>query len=246
MKATLDDLKSAYKSQIRRRVSESREGCPHSETIFRVFDESVSPADKEKVIDHVTACSHCLAEFEHFLHFSREGEKAVRDITRLLRKKDQPAPGLGKRPKILRILLGSRVQTRPLWRWAAGLLLPVVILGLFLTGIRLLYRTREDRERGRLPGHVHLISPVRGKKTETPLIFRWEAIPSAESYQLEIFDESLLPLWKSPRIKGVIYEPPSQAAEIIQKNKTHYWTITAWLVDGTKRESPLEEFTLKK
>lgn len=246
MKVTLDDLKSAYKSQIRRRVPSSREGCPLAETIFRAFDESVSPADKEKVIDHVTVCSHCLREFEHFLHFSREEEKAVGDIAGYLRKKGQTASGPGKRPKILEILLGSRVQPRPLWRWAAGFLLTVVIIGLFLIGIRPLYRTPEDRERGRLPGYVHLISPVRGKRTETPLIFRWEATPSAEYYQLEIYDESLLPLWKSPRIKGVIYELPSKATEIIQKNKTHYWTITAWLIDGTKRESLLEEFTLKE
>jgi hypothetical protein len=244
MKVTLDDLKNAYKSQIRRCVSSSREGCPLPETIFRAFDESVSPTDKDKVIDHVTACSHCLAEFEHFLHFSREEEKAVGDIARHLRKKDHTASGPGKRPKILETLLGSRVQARPLWRWAAGLLLLVVIIGLFLTGIRHLYRTPEDRERGKLHGNVHLISPVRGKKTEPPLIFRWEAIPGAESYQLEIYDESLLLLWKSPRIKGVIYEPLPKATQSIQKNKTHYWTITAWLVDGTKRESPLEEFTL--
>jgi hypothetical protein len=246
MKITSDDLKSAYKSHIRRRIPSSREGCPPAEDIFSVFDESASPADKAKVIDHVTGCSYCLQEFELLLEFFREQEKAVKDIAGHLRTKDRSSRIPGKRPKVLEILLGSGVQTRPPWRWAAASLFAIMITGLFLIGIKSFYRTPEDKERGRLPGQVHLISPVRGQKIETPLVFRWEATPSSEYYQLEIFDESLLPLWKSSQIRGVFLELPPKTAEILKKNKAYFWTITACLIDGTKRESPLEEFALKE
>lgn len=244
MKITYDDLKRAYKSHIRRRIPSSREGCPPAEKIFSVFDKSTSPADKEKIIDHVTGCSYCLQEFELLQGFLREEEKAVEDIASYLRAKDGSTRIPGKRPKILEILLGPRVQARPLWRLAAASLFAVIITGLFLIGIKSFFRTPEDKERGRLPGQVHLISPVRGQKVETPLVFRWEGTPSAEYYQLEIFDESLLPLWKSSRIEEVYYELSPQAAGIIKENKAYFWTITAWFIDGTKRESPLEEFTL--
>lgn len=244
MKITYDDLKRAYKSHIRRRIPSSREGCPPAENIFSVFDKSKSPADKEKIIDHVTGCSYCLQEFELLQGFLREEEKAVEDIASYLRAKDGSTRIPGKRPKILEILLGPRVQARPLWRLAAASLFAVIITGLFLIGIKSFFRTPEDKERGRLPGQVHLISPVRGQKVETPLVFRWEGTPSAEYYQLEIFDESLLPLWKSSRIEEVYYELSPQAAGIIKENKAYFWTITAWFIDGTKRESPLEEFTL--
>jgi len=246
MKITYDDLKRAYKSHIRRRVPSSREGCPPAESIFSVFDGSTFPVDKDKVIDHVTGCSHCLQEFELLLDFLREEEKAVGDIASYLRTKDWGTRIPGKRPKILEILLGPKVQARPLWRLAAASLFAVIITGLFLIGIKSFFRTPEDKERGRLSGQVHLVSPVRGQKIETPLVFRWEGTPRAEYYQLEIFDESLLPLWKASRITEVYYELPPMAADIVKGNKAYFWAVTAWLIDGTKRESPLEEFILKE
>jgi len=245
MKITHDNLKRAYKSHIRRRVPSSREGCPPAESIFSVFDESASPADKEKVIDHVTGCSHCLQEFELFLGFHRDEEKAVGDIADYLRTKDRSAGIPVKRPKILDILLGSRLQARPLWKWAAGSFFAVILAGLVLISIRSFFIAPEGRERGRLPGQVHLSSPVRGQRIEVPVVFRWEGMRGAEYYHLEIFDKSLLPLWKSPRIKEVYYELPSKAADTIMKTEVYFWAITAWLIDGTKRESPLEEFRLK-
>jgi len=247
MKITYDDLKRAYKTHIRRRIPSSREGCPPAENIFSVFDKSTSPADKEKIIDHVTVCSYCLQEFELMQGFIREEEKAVGDIASYLGTKDGNTRIPGKRPKILEILLGSRVQARALWRLAAAsLFVIIVITGLFLIGTRSFFRTPEDRERGRLPGQVHLISPIRGQKIETPLLFRWERTPNAEYYQLEIFDESLLPIWKNSRIEGVYYVLSPQAADLIKQNKIYFWTITAWLIDGTKKESPLEEFIFKE
>jgi hypothetical protein len=247
MKITFDDLKRAYTSHIHRHIPSSREGCPPAENIFSVFDKSTSPADKEKIIDHVTGCSFCLQEFELMQGFVREEEKEVRDIASYLRTKDGSTRIPGKRSKILEILLGSKVQARALWRLAAASLFVIIIItGLFLIGTKTFFRTSEDRERGRLPRQVHLISPIRGQKIETPLLFRWEETPNAEYYQLEIFDESLLPIWKGSRIEGVYFELPPQAADLIKQNTVYFWTITAWLIDGTKRESPLEEFTLRE
>ena len=247
MKLTHDDLKKAYKSHIRGRILSSREGCPPAESIFRVFDKSTPPADKDKIIDHVTACSYCLQEFELMKDFVREEEKAVGDIAGYFRTKDKWTRIQGKRSKILKIWLGSRVQARAFWRWAAASLFVIIIVtGLFLIGTKSLFRTPDDRERGKLPGQVHLVSPIRGQKIGTPLLFRWERIPNAEYYQLEIFDESLLPIWKSSRIEGVNYELPRQAADLINQGKAYFWMITSWLIDGTKRESSLEEFILRE
>jgi len=246
MKITYDDLKSAYKSHIRKRVPSSRVGCPSAENILRVFDASTSPADKEKVVNHMTDCSYCFQEFELWLSFLREQEKLLEDIMDWLGTKDKAARIQTNGAKILWSLLTPRVRSRPLWKWAVGLLCSVVMIGLFFIGIKSLVMNPEFKERGKLPGQIHLLSPVQGEKIRSPLVFRWEGTPRAEYYHLEIFDRTLLPVWKSPRVEGLRYELPSEAAEFIKKDEAYFWTITAWLKDGMKRESPLEEFTLNK
>jgi hypothetical protein len=246
MKITFDDLKSAYKSHIKRRVPLSREGCPSPENILSVFESSASFEDKERVVNHLAGCSYCTQEFELCRGLFREQGKALEDMLGWLRKNDRCAGIRGKRSNILASLSGPRVQGRPLWKLAVGFLSAAVLIGLSFIGVKLLVTAPELRERGRLPGQVHLISPVEGEKIKFPPVFRWEGTPGAEYYNLEIFDRTLLPLWKSPRIEGLRYELPPDAAKFIKKDEVYFWTITAWLKDGMKRDSPLEEFTLSK
>lgn len=245
MKITHDDLRHAYKSHIKSCVPPSREACPPAEKIFNVFDESVSPADKEKVIDHVTRCCYCLREYELFLEFHRKEEKAIGDIAGFFQRKGIRSRISGKKPTAWGSLWGLMVKPRTLWRFLAASLFAVSIIGFILIGVKSFLRAPEDKERGRPPGQVHLIAPVRGQKLEKPQVFRWERISMAEYYQLEIFDEALLPIWKSPQMKDDHYEFPPGATNIFRKSGVYFWTITTWFIDGTKRESSLEEFTLK-
>lgn len=246
MKITHGDVKSAYKSHIRGCVPPSREACPPAESIFSVFDESASAVNKEKIIDHVTRCCYCHQEFELFLELYRKEKKAVGDITAYLQTKGSRSDIPGQRRRALDILSVRRFKVRPLWRLAAGSLLAVSITFLVLIGIRSFIKAPEDRERGRLPGQIRLISPVQGKEAKTPLAFRWEGTPRADYYYLEIFDRSLLPLWKSPQLKGLDYGLPPEATDIIKTNEVYFWTVSARLIDGTTRESPLEKFIVRE
>jgi hypothetical protein len=246
MKITHDDLKRAYKSHIQRRIPPSREACPSAEFIFSVFDKAVSPADKDRIIDHITGCCYCLQEFELFLDFHRQEEKAIGDIVGCLQSQRIGSAAPGKEARMSGVLSSSNIKVRPLWRWVTASLVVVGIMVLSIIGIRSFLKTPQDAERGRLPAQIRLISPVRGEKIKMPLVFRWEGTARAEYYLLEIFDNSLLPLWKSPPVKGLQYELPSEAVDIIKKNDACFWTITAWLIDGTKRESLLEEFAIKE
>jgi len=246
MKITPDDLKRAFKSHIRRCIPASRADCPPAESIFNVFRDSARPADKEKVVDHVTGCCYCLQEFELFLEFHRKKEKAIGDITGCLKTKGSRSAIAGNKRGEERVRLIPRFKTRPLWRLAAVSVFAVSLTLLFLVGIRSFFRTPEVGERGRLPDQIRLVFPVQGKEAKMPLVFRWEGTPRTEYYLVEIFDRTLLPLWKSPRIVELHYKFPQESADIIKPNEVYFWTVTAWLIDGTKRESPLEEFTIKE
>jgi hypothetical protein len=246
MKITSAELKGAYRSHIRKQVPPSREGCPSPENILNVFDSSTSSADKERIVNHLAGCSYCFQEFELCLGFLREQGRTLEDIAGWLKIKDKKAKPQPKRAQILEAVLGPRIHNRPIWNLALGLLFAAAVTGLIFYGLKSLVRAPEFKERGKLPGQIQLLSPVRGNKAKFPLVFQWEETPSVEYYCLEIFDSTLLPLWKSPRIERLRYELPPEAAEFIREGQTYFWTITAWLKDGTKRESPLEEFIFEK
>jgi hypothetical protein len=246
MKMTYYDLKNAYKSHIRKQVPSSREGCPSPEKILSVFDSSASSADKEQVVNHVVNCSDCFQEFELWLSFLREQGIALEEIIGWLGMKGKGARIQGKIHKILESLLGPRVSCHPLWKLAAGLLFTAALTGLIFIGIKSLVMTPDLKERGKVPGQIRLISPVQREKIMFPLVFRWDATPGVDYYCLELFDRTLLPLWKSSRLEGTRFELPPEAAELIKKNEVYFWMITAWLKDGMKKESSLEEFTLTK
>lgn len=246
MKITYNDLKIAYKSHVQRYVPPSREGCPSEESILRVFEKSFSPKKKEKIIDHVVKCAYCLREFELLLSLVRDENKATQEITDFLRKKSRNANSPGKKPKIWGIISGSNVQRRPLWRLAAVSTVFLIITGLFLISIRSILKPPLDEERGRRRDQIHLISPIQGQAGTLPLVFRWQKVRETEFYQLEIFDGSLLPIWKSPQIVDLFYELPPEVVETIEENKVYFWMVTALLPNGLRRESPLERFILTK
>jgi hypothetical protein len=242
MKITQDELKSLYRSHIQRRVPPSRAECPPPEIIFQAFEPSTPSSEKAKIVDHMAGCSHCFQEFELWLHFSRGQEDALKSIINWIKKEDKPAITQNKKNKLLELALGPRGQSLPLWKWAIGLIITVAFAGLVVLGVKNTFINAGLEERGRWPGQIRLLFPVQGQKVRVPFTFQWEAMPNAEYYSLEIFDRTLLPLWKSPRIEARQYELPPEAQQFIIKEKVCFWTITAWLNDGTKRESLLGEF----
>jgi hypothetical protein len=246
MKITSNDLKMAYKSHIQRYIPLSREGCPSEGSILGVFEGTLSPEKKEEIIDHVVKCAYCLREFELFLALVRDESKAAKEISRFLKEKGCDANPPRKKPKVWSIIFGSGVQQHPLWRIATVSLVLLIITGLFLISAKLFLKPSLDKERGRLRDQVRLISPSQGQEATLPLVFRWQKMTRAELYQLEIFDDSLSPLWKSPQIFVLFYELPPKVAEAIDENRVYFWMVTAFLPSGEKRESPLETFILKK
>jgi hypothetical protein len=244
MKITSNDLKMAYKSHIQRYVPLSREGCPSEESILGVFEGTLSPEKKEEIVDHVVNCAYCLREFEFFLALVRNESKVAKEIASFLKEKSCDVNPPKKKTKIWNIIFGSGMQRHPLWRIASISLVLLIISGLFLISAKLILRPSLDEERGRLRDQVRLISPSQGQEATLPLVFRWQKMTGAELYQLELFDDSLSPLWKSPQIFVLFYKLPPKVAEAIEENRIYFWMVTAFLPNGEKRESPLETFIL--
>lgn len=246
MKITFNDLKSAYKSHIRKCAPASRKGCPSEENILRVFEKSTPLKNKEEIIDHVVKCAYCLREFELFQALVRDENRAAEEISEYLKKRSRDPHSPKDKSNSQGVISKLFAKPYALWKLATISMAFLIISGLFLISIRTIFKPTSNEERGRLGNQIHLISPTQGQKAELPLTFRWHKVPQAQVYQLEIFDDALLPIWRSPQIFDLTYKLPPYIEDKIEENKIYFWMLTAYLPDETKKESPPESFILKK
>lgn len=243
MKITSDELKQAFKSNIQRHVPPSRKRCPSKESILSIFENSLSSRKKDRIIDHVVKCAYCHQEFELFLGLSREEGKTAKEISEWLREKDRESVPARKPAKIRSIIFFPWAGRRNIWKLAA-ISIAFLIFTFSLISIRTILKSKLNEERGKIRDQVRLISPAQGQAVTRPLIFRWTKVIKAEFYQLEIFDATLLPLWKSPPVTGLSLALPPELETAIKENEVYFWMVIAVLPGGMTRESPLERFIL--
>jgi len=226
MKTTERELKRAYREYIQNSPGPRTEDCPAPGEIWSLFAGETPGKRKAGMVEHITACSSCFREFEAFLEMSRAEENLANEV----------------RPH-----LPSQMRAAPLplvWRYVTAFLALIVILAAAMLSTKWLGLTKRPEERGRLSGQLRLLSPGPRPTLRVPLIFRWEEVARPEYYIIEIFDDSLLPFWKSPQLTGFSYELPSPVKEKMERGKSYFWMLTAFSQGGQKTESAPEEFRL--
>jgi hypothetical protein len=238
MKINEADLKALFRSSIQGKTPQSRSGCPSIETISRLFLESASESEKAKVVDHITTCSLCHEEFELFLNISREERRLLEGLEESLQPKKKY---VGRIRDVFR-KSGLRLP----WKYVSVPLLAALSLMIVYFAARSFITKSEPEERGRLLGPIRLISPEHDVVNHAPLVFKWEELKPADYAIIEIFDESLLLIWKSQKIHDHLYELPLDAKEKIKKDKHYFWMVTAIMPDGSKIESSLKEFVIRE
>lgn len=238
MKINEVDLKALFRSSIQGKTPQSRSGCPSIETISRLFLETASESEKAKSVDHISACSLCHEEFELFLNISREESKLFEGLKECLQPKRRFAGRIRD--------LFSKSRFRLPWKYVSVPLLAALSLMIVFFAVRSFIIKGEPEERGRLLGPIRLISPEHNILDHAPLVFKWEELKPADYVIVEIFDESLLLIWKSQKIHDHLFELPPDVQEKIKKDKPYFWMLTAVMPDGSKIESSLKEFVIRE
>ena len=98
--------------------------------------------------------------------------------------------------------------------------------------------------RGDLETNVRLVEPVNDKFEKSHLVFTWKDHKGANSYALDLFDESLRLIWKSPNLRETQYHLPPDIIQKLEPNHAYFWMITVAMQNGTIIESPLANFFL--
>jgi hypothetical protein len=223
-----DDLKKLYQRYITSKIPDNRSACPSPMALFNSFKPSKSLRYKKNIISHVTNCSYCREEFELILELQRyqaSSSSVINAISSTSSTTDNRGnPNIGK---------------RFMWRYAYFLFGLLLILSAYLlivqqNSLKELTRTSEQKILLITPTHVHAFP--------NPLIFKWQELYVSQYYILELFDNSLLPVWTSQKIVGVQVQLPEEVLSHLRSGNYYFWMITAFSSTQKISESELTRF----
>lgn len=235
MKLTDVDLRQLYLSNLEDEIPPTRKECPSPKELLRLFRTKKPDKKKTRIIGHITKCFYCANEFEFIIKALRyETQMNVVAKKLLLAKKEN----FESKNLIHRIF-----SMQSSWKIASFIVLAFAVFT-FISIYTLSLKQKNPIYRATSHSQIKLIQPEKAKISKTSLSFRWEHVTSSDYYVLEIFDESLYQLWKSPKITETSTILPHKITSGMQKNKTYFWMVTVFFANGKVIESPLQEFYL--
>ena len=242
MKIKNKDLLKLYKAHIMENIPHSRKSCPPSKEIINFFKSKTLEKRKSRIIDHITKCSSCAQEFEFMLQTRREEGRLIEGIGKLLQSKKNISTIKKRAGKKINHTNERRKLFFPRLSWKYAFILAgvTIIISTFFV-----FQNIGKREyRGADPSRVHLIEPINGKYSKSLIVFKWNEFKDSEYYIIELFDETLFQIWKSSKIYKNQATLPAEITKRLNINKTYFWMVTAFLPEGRKIESEIEEFIL--
>ena len=206
--------------------------CLPLEVLERLMENTNAPADA-KAAAHLSGCAHCQTELAMLKRFetaepaANEGAAVAWIAAKLQRQQGAPANQLS----VARVSFWRTMFRVPYLAGAAALAL-VLALGISLYN--------SDSGKGVLKGpdmgttyrsgEIKLLSPT-GDLTQAPNEFRWEAVPAAASYTVELTDVLGTPLASASSTRPALEVTPQMKA-IMQAGKPIKWKVTARDVSG--------------
>jgi len=238
-----DDLRSLYRDYIRGQELPRKGRCLGPRGWKDLFNPRASEARRDRLIEHVTRCPACHPKFELILDAERAKRSLVDDIGGLVGGAELEAPEKAEAAR------GRRRRPAALaWRFAAAFAaLAVVGLGLAV----LLTRDRglpvaPETTRGDQGLEVRLLKPLDSVKRRSGLEFAWTASIPLADYRIDLYDEALAPLWRSPSLVESRGALPEEIFNALQNGKIYVWMASGRLPSGRRVESRFGTFRLAK
>jgi hypothetical protein len=231
MKIEYNDLKKLYQGYIDSKILGKRNKCPSPMALFNSFKSSTSLRNKKKIVDHLSDCSFCREEFELLLGLQRYHASSKTLIS-------EAPSGASSIDKKETVNIG-RHYIRKYAYFLFGLVLSISAYYLIFqkNDFTEVKRANESRILLITPSHVHTFP--------NPLIFRWQEQSESQYYILELFDNSLLPVWTSQKILDVQTQLPAEVLSRLHPGNYYFWMITAFSNTQKISESELLRFLVR-
>lgn len=229
MKISHNNLTRLYRSYLEDKIPISRAKCPSPQDITAFLRGECSKNRRNQIIDHIFQCAYCHQEFEFALLTIREEGKFMHELSTLIYEKRH------RKKKNSLGLFSFRFS----WLYSLIFIAAVVLITLLVKNV-----SEEHKYRGNESSSIALITPNSKTKLDKNLKFEWQHFQNTDYYILEIFDETLYPIWKSDKIVLNQILLSKTIRDRLLKQKTYYWMVTAFLSDGKIIESPLQDFMI--
>ncbi len=234
MKINNEDLKLLYSEYLIENAPISQKKCPSTKEILYLLRSKLSQRRKLKIINHVTNCYYCYRDFQFIFHVLREEKNLITEFDELILSRNEISP-----------IKKDNISSFPRLSWKSVSIFLGLLLIFSTIFIFILYRNKDRRDyRSEYFPSINLIEPIGGKVQKSLLKFRWVEIKESEYYIIEIFDETLLSIWRSNKIYNNYFSPPERIVDKLEKSKRYFWVLTVYFPDGRKTESRIEHFFL--
>lgn len=233
MKTDLAHMTKIYQAYLRERKTEPGAGCPAPEDVVRLVTHGASRKTRARLLAHIASCDDCARVLQSVLRLSR-------DIDRL-------TTGPEANQSCAQDKVSGKDRGRPVLTRKAALAIMVGLIGLTVVTFSVIKLSDRPTVRGATEFQIKLINPKQGASLFAEGIkFKWEAIPKAARYTVELFDKSLERVWKSEPTPKAQMALQTEAHSVMLKGETYFWRVTAIPDDGSEMVSRLGEFSIRK
>lgn len=241
MSMRTDELRTLYRGYIGGQPPLRAGRCLGGKDWRALFDPRARAGRKDRLIEHITHCPDCVRRFELLLETERAGDGLAAAVGGLM------GEAAGARPAASAPRGGSGARGL---RWKlvpafAALAIAALALLVLLTKDRTVF-PGSDVTRGNQILEIKLLRPLDLVKRKDSLEFAWASPLRLESYRVDVYDEALVLIARSPSLKATRWPLPREILDALATSRRYVWMVSGSLASGDRIESPFGTFTLVK
>ncbi|MBP1766336.1 MAG: hypothetical protein H6P98_451 [Candidatus Aminicenantes bacterium] len=224
-----------------------RKGCSRGDSAARVFLEETGTEERALLLHHILTCPECHNNFAAVRAVWVKSGEILKPIEPEARFQAGDARRLkalaGDEIKRLRSLRrrGRRSADRLRYVLAGAAAVLLII------GAALLFRdpfSRYGLQERTAGDRTFIVLQPWDLVRQRPLVFRWKSLAQVGHYELEILDPGLATVYRQGGIALSWYSLPEEIYARLQRGRTYFWKVTAYLGDGQAVESEFGKFVL--
>lgn len=199
----LDRLRTAFAAPAGPGAAPEAEDCPPSDQIWLAVRGELPPDELRKIVDHTATCPSCAEDWRIAMAFEEESRAAV-----------VPVPDRRERSE-------DRTARRRAWMAIAASIFAVMI------GLQFLWPKGPNPQAGYRGGREGIHSLVQGEALpREAFLLRWEPVPGAGSYDVEVNDANLEPLYRAEGLTTPACQVPAGKLASLRPGDKVYWKVT--------------------